>query len=1011
MTKTRMLILAALFVAAVVAVRLLPVEAQGGKGGPKSAPAWIWLGDAKSNQTLYFRKDFPIAGRVVSAKIYGTCDNQMTIYVNGKETLTSADWETPVFRDVTDQLIGAGKGESPAQNVIAVKAHNSDGAAGLLLRLVIEGPKNKSNAIVTDNTWRVSDREVTGWQNTSFDDRSWQTATVVGKLGDAPWNKINEVALQGGAKFKKPTATPIELIKVKKDFKVELLYSVPRQTQGSWVNMCVDPKGRLITSDQGGKLYRVTPPALGGKADDTKVEELPVDIGEAHGLCWAFDSLYVVVNEGRKIKPRGLWRVTSSQNSDVLDKKELLRELDGSGEHGPHAVLPGPDGKSLYVLCGNHTRLPQIRDHIVPRLWGEDFIVPRQWDASGHAVNIFAPGGYICKTDKDGKSWDLFSIGYRNQFDAAFNRDGELFTFDSDMEWDMNLPWYKPTRVCHVVPGSEFGWRSGTSNFPHYYPDALPPTYDIGPGSPTGVGFGYGAKFPAKYQDAFYVCDWSFGKLYAVHLTPHGASYKAEAEEFMNGSPLPLTDLVVNPKDGALYFAIGGRNTMSGLYRITYVGKESTAPPPHANTEPPLQGARKQLEAFYGRKDPKAIETAWSFLSHEDRFLRYAARTVLEFQDARDWQERALKEKNPIAQIHALIGLARAGEKTQQTAILAALNKIEWAKLTDAQRIDLLRAYQLAFIRGGDAYAGIKKSVGDRLIAVYPSKDRDVNAELCKLISYLEVPGGLSKSMALLAKAPSQEDQIEFAFSLRTIKSGWTMKEREDYFNFFHKAANYRGGNSFHGFLRNIRKEAIDWTLTAQERDDLKDLLAVAPSPKAPKFTFKPRPFVKKYTADELAPVVERGMANRDFDKGRNLFGETKCFVCHRFNNEGGGMGPDLTQVVGRFGARDLLESIVEPSKVISDQYAAIVISTTDGRQVVGRVVNLHGDNMNINTDMLDSNKLVPVNRNLVESIAASKISMMPEGLIDTLNQEEILDLVAYLYSRGDRTHKMFRRD
>jgi putative heme-binding domain-containing protein len=160
-----------------------------------------------------------------------------------------------------------------------------------------------------------------------------------------------------------------------------------------------------------------------------------------------------------------------------------------------------------------------------------------------------------------------------------------------------------------------------------------------------------------------------------------------------------------------------------------------------------------------------------------------------------------------------------------------------------------------------------------------------------------------------------------------------------------------------------------------------------------------------------LAPVVERGMANRDFDKGRNLFGETKCFVCHRFNNEGGGMGPDLTQVVGRFGARDLLESIVEPSKVISDQYAAIVISTTDGRQVVGRVVNLHGDNMNINTDMLDSNKLVPVNRNLVESIAASKISMMPEGLIDTLNQEEILDLVAYLYSRGDRTHKMFRRD
>jgi len=102
---------------------------------------------------------------------------------------------------------------------------------------------------------------------------------------------------------------------------------------------------------------------------------------------------------------------------------------------------------------------------------------------------------------------------------------------------------------------------------------------------------------------------------------------------------------------------------------------------------------------------------------------------------------------------------------------------------------------------------------------------------------------------------------------------------------------------------------------------------------------------------------------------------------------------------------------MIEPSKVISDQYAAILVTTIDGKQVSGRVVNLNGDNMNINVDMLDPNKLVGVNRNMVESITASKISMMPEGLLDTMNREEILDLVAYLYSRGDRNHKMFRRN
>src|SRR5262245_33258378 len=63
-------------------------------------------------------------------------------------------------------------------------------------------------------------------------------------------------------KLREPTATPAESLKVAKDFKVELLYSVPKEKQGSWVNMCVDPKGRLIVSDQYGGLFRVTPPPL-----------------------------------------------------------------------------------------------------------------------------------------------------------------------------------------------------------------------------------------------------------------------------------------------------------------------------------------------------------------------------------------------------------------------------------------------------------------------------------------------------------------------------------------------------------------------------------------------------------------------------------------------------------------------------------------------------------------------------------------------------------------------------
>jgi len=1009
-TKLRVVLFAVVALAILAIVRFVPLEAEA-KAKAAPAPSWIWADETRSNQTVFFRKEVGLEYRVTSARLYGTCDNHMTVYINGKEVITSDNWDSPVFREVTDAFINPTVVGQPVKNVIAVKAHNTDGPAGLLVKIVLQNSKKQTITIVTDGTWQTTDKpEDAGWKTADFTPNNWRPATVVGKLGAAPWVQVTEAALQGTAKFKKPTATPIELIKVKKDFKVELLYSVPKATQGSWVSMTVDNKGRLITSDQYGKLYRIFPPAIGKKPEDTKVQELPVELGEAHGLCWAFDALYVVVNEGRKYKPRGLWRVTSTNDEDLLDKKELLREIEGNGEHGPHAVVPGPDGKSLYVVHGNHTKPVKTSRTTVPPIWGEDFLTPRLWDASGHAVGIMAPAGCIYKTDKDGKDWTLISMGYRNQYDIAFNRDGELFTYDSDMEWDMNLPWYRPTRICHAVPGSEFGWRGGTGKMYEYHPDNLPPVVNVGPGSPTGIVFGYGAKFPAKYEEALFCCDWSYGKLYACHLTPDGATYKGELEEFLTGSPLPLTDLIVNPKDGALYFTIGGRTTMSGLYRVTYTGKLTNEPKEGGpKMAYPARDARRKLESYYGKNDPDAINEAWLHLSSEDRFLRYAARTVLEFQKPNGWMKKALDEKHPVALTQAMIALARVSGPMARDHLLEALERIDWPNLTVVQKIDCLRAYQLAFIRGGMPGAEWKDRAGKRIDAWYPDKSRDVNAELCKLICHLEVPGGVAKTLALLAKAPTQEEQIEYALSLRSVKTGWTLKQREDFLNWFHKAANYRGGNSFHGFLRNIRTDTIK-SLSLNENRALFDVISSVPTPASPKFKFKQRPLVQKYTADELTQIVEKGLTGRDFDKGRNLFGEAKCFACHRFNSEGGGTGPDLTIISGRFGTRDLMEKVINPSKNISDQYAAIVVTTTDGRQIVGRVVNLAGDGMIINTDMLDPNKLVNVNRNLVESITPSKISMMPEGLLDGFEREEILDLVAYLYSRGDRNHKMFRK-
>ena len=96
----------------------------------------------------------------------------------------------------------------------------------------------------------------------------------------------------------------------------------------------------------------------------------------------------------------------------------------------------------------------------------EDVLLPRLNDARGHAANILAPGGTIWRLDHEGRNMSLVAAGFRNHFDAAFSPTGELFTFDSDMEWDEGLPWYRAVRVCHCPPGADFVWRTGAANTP-----------------------------------------------------------------------------------------------------------------------------------------------------------------------------------------------------------------------------------------------------------------------------------------------------------------------------------------------------------------------------------------------------------------------------------------------------------------------------------------------------------------------------------------------------------------
>ena len=791
-------------------------------------------------------------------------------------------------------------------------------------------------------------------------------------------------------------------------FEVDMVYEVPIKEQGSWVCLCVDPKGRLIASDQYGKLYRVT---LGAdsKAKPEKVEQLKIDIGMAQGL-YAFDNVLLIDINGKGPSGAGVYRLTDTDADDQYDKIEHVIPIKGgTGEHGPHAIIPGPDGK-IYFCGGNQSDVPdKATKSLVPRHWSEDHILGRMPDARGFMKDRLAPGGWICRMDRDCSNVELVATGFRNEYDIAFNPQGDLFTFDADMEWDIGTPWYRPTRVNHAISGAEFGWRNGTGKWPEYYADRFGAVANIGPGSPTGIAFGTGAKFPAKYQQALLISDWSYGIIYAVSLKPDGASYEGTFEAMVSAAPMAVTDLVVHPEEGCIYFTVGGRKTLSALYRLRYAGSESTAP---AKVSEPAEvinarNLRRELEAFHGKKSDGAIAPAVAQLGNSDRAIRFAARIALEHQPVEKWREAALKVSQPQAVITAAVALSRTESKQDQAALLQKLSAIDFNSLPTATQLELLRAEELVFLRLAKPDEAQRKALLAQLDAHFPTRQALVNRELANVLVYLNAPKIVDRVVHELRTASAQEDQIHYAFCLREVKQGWTPDLQRRYFEWFFESASQRGGASFGGFLANIRQVALD-KLDDKAKAELGELAGALPAPRDPLSDLAPRSLVKEWTVAELESTLKQVKNKPDFARGRQMFAVAQCFKCHRFAGQGGIQGPDLTASSGRFSQHDMLVSIVEPNKEISDQYAATQFLTESGKVVVGRVANMNGNVLQVVTNMLAPGDFTGVERDDIAEQRPAKNSMMPGGLLDTLTPEDVNDLLAYLRSGGNAQHAVY---
>jgi putative heme-binding domain-containing protein len=908
-----------------------------------------------------------------------------------------------------------------------------------------------------------------------------------------------------------PTEPPPEFV-VPEGFAVEEVY-LPGEG-GSPVVITFDSEGRMVLALEDSFIVTLYPTANGG------YEERPFsqEVINSQGLLFDGNDL-IAASEGPE--GVGLYRVVDENGDSRGDRVELIERATGSiSDHGPHAPYFGPDGY-LYWTLGNFSSLYSPVSPNSPVREYDDNVLEVAY-MNGFGSQYRAPGGIFVRKDmQDSEAdWELVAIGLRNQYDGAFNLMGELFTLDSDMEWDRDLPWYRPTRSVHIVPGGDYGYREGQMKHPPYYIDTLPMLEDKGRGSPTGVITYQAYNYPAEYYDMVLQADWSRGRIIMGKLAKDGATYtQNSSEDFVFGTPLNVADVEVGP-DGNVYFVLGGRGTEGGVYRVVYNGPNAmqrpaantpldrvltmvqprssfsrkmaqeikaqmgdaawqqglTAEVRNTNASPERRIRAMELLHVYGPgmddnvllplvDDPSwevrattayylgtrlndedaqetlvemtkdsdpfvqrraleglirsgiypgmeeapydAVNDIMPLLNSPDRFVRYAARAVLQETNRADWYEAALASMGYPMAHEALLAIVQSMDDPYIQVIQRLVNREVELLSTNpsgAELLSLLRVMQRTMLEdrgvrfggtGGGGGGGNNQpqtptgyaAIGQTLLARFPAADTAANREMAKILVYLEPEGTAAKLTAELHKPQNtRTQQIAIADALGFLESGWDAESIERMTSWFEKVYNerWRGGNQFNSYISLIRTHFLDQLpdvdseQIAQRLDAVQQQLASAP-PTA-------------LAGDDISPEREESLIFNpsnfagDFSAGAWAYEKALCITCHTFGPIGTEFGPDLTTINQRFNRQDLVRAVVHPSETVSDLWQVEEVTRRNGEVVTGRLISDGAQEVVL---QIPGGGEIRIPRSDVSSQRRSEVSPMPDKLLTLLTNNE----------------------
>lgn len=562
--------------------------------------------------------------------------------------------------------------------------------------------------------------------------------------------------------------------------------------------IAIDPKGRIFVGGRG-YLRALVDDDNDGRAD----RALDFAIGPASGamgLCWDGDALYVV-GDGAVL------RYLDKDHNDQADgPPETLAKFQSTGEHGPHAIHRGPEAW-FYVMAGNESA------------------VTSKYATSPRSPVREPVAGCLLRFSPDWKRCEIIADGFRNACDFDFNPAGEIFTYDSDNERCVSLPWYEPTRFYHVVEGGHYGWQGPTRlqtwRMPPYFPDVVPPVATLQRGSPTGVACYRHVQFPEDYRGGFFALDWTFGRVWFLPLKPEGASYSTVPELFLEatgGNGFAPTGVVVHPDTGDLYVSIGGRGTRGAVYRIRYVDgfREMYDPRAIASLQPHSKDldqlptfelprlsdanleSDKRLQLETMARFPEVFSTTSSsanasvWMDDEDRLVRQAAARLRA-------SRRAMADKTPnedlvdvalgLAPI-SLAHLAEAGLTNDRILVLLGRHLDGFLASENQQvRLSFVRAAEKLIGDIGspshraDVWAGYSirtptdyvQRLPEQIWSAFPTGQANVDRELSRLAAMVELKDAqfTRKVVGQLTDASDPAEDIHYLIVLSRLKGNW----------------------------------------------------------------------------------------------------------------------------------------------------------------------------------------------------------------------------------------------